>query len=125
MLDFQKQVPLDITLDTTIDRRRALKALVGIVLGSSAGCDQDPNPERGIDEILEVQPHHATRIMIVYRDRNGETYTRSTHHSNTFTDKNVSLHPSDFLTGRYPYGKFDAEKYIQFQKLQNTPRGTE
>lgn len=115
----KQQVPFD----NSIDRRTALTALAGIGLSILAGYDQNPNPRLGIDEILEVKPHHATRIIIVYRDSNGEIYEDSTHHSATVKDKNVSLHPSDFLDGLYPYGKFDAVKYKEFRTTQNKPGG--
>ena len=68
----------------------------------------ETGPKRlGMAKIIAVEPHHMTRVLVVYKDRNGLYYGTSVHQSNTISDGGVTINPQDYLflyDGTRPYG---------------------
>ena len=83
----------------------------------------DCNEKRlGPEKIISVHKHHATRIFITYKDRNGQTYKKTIHQSDKFRCGDIVIDPHDFLEiygGEMTYGPFDAGKYAEYRKIKN------
>lgn len=59
----------------------------------------ESHPKLGIEKIIAVEPHHATRVLVVYKDKNGRYYTDTIHQSNSITDGTITINPHDYLAG--------------------------
>lgn len=80
---------------------------------SFAGCNDGPR-QLGIAKIIAVTPHHATRVVVIHKDKNGFYYADSIHHLSTVSDGTTTIHPHDYLDGRKPYGPLpECEKEYQ------------
>ena len=87
--------------------------LIIVGLAIISGCECAPDRRLGPEEIISIEPHHATRIFIKYRDKNGQIYTETIHQSNKFKCKNTVIDPHDYLRlygGSKPYGTFEEPK---------------
>lgn len=56
-------------------------------------------------DILEVQPHHATRAIVLILYDDGTIRKVSYHHSETLVIGNKQVHVSEYISGKKPYGK--------------------
>lgn len=90
------------------------------------GCEKT-GPERlGIKKIIAVEPHHATRVVVVFKDHNGLYYSESIHHSGSFSDGKITINPSDYLSGQKHYGALPNcnEDYKEYKrKIYNNGGG--
>jgi hypothetical protein len=94
-------------------------AILAVIL-AILGCEQYPK-RLGPEEIISVDPHHATRIFIKYRDKNGQIYIDTIHQSNKFSCGDVTIDPHDYLGlygGSMPYGAFNADEYKAYKKCK-------
>lgn len=55
-------------------------------------------------KVLEVEPHHATRVMVKYVSTCNDTIWSSEHQSATIKAENITFDISDFLNGKRKYG---------------------
>ncbi|MDO8260377.1 MAG: hypothetical protein Q7T50_02660 [Candidatus Magasanikbacteria bacterium] len=70
------------------------------------GCNEYPN-RLGIEKIIAVEEHHATRIFVIYKDKNGSYYSDTIHQATTVTDGATTINPHDYLSlygGKKSYG---------------------
>ena len=57
----------------------------------------------GIDKLIAVEDFHATRYLIIFKDKNGCFYSESIHHSHTYSDGEFTVGmstPRGVLPGR-------------------------
>ena len=97
-----------------VKRRKTMKRLIGIfmfvlvLLMAFVLTSYDESPKKlGIEKIIAIEPHHATRIFVIYKDKNGLYYSDTIHQSNTVTDGTTTINPHDYLSlygGKKPYG---------------------
>lgn len=98
------------------------KLFFGMTIGLNSlvlnSCNEIPE-KMGPKDIISVEPYHATRIKIIYLDRNGNIYTKTLHHLNEFESEEGIIDPQDYLVfygGKMDYGKFDSTKYAEYKK---------
>ena len=93
-----------------------------LLLALLSDCKEGPK-KMGIEKIIAVEPHHATRITVVYKDKNGMYYRTSLHQSRIITDGFITINPHDYLIGygdKKTYGpiKGQDKEYLKF-KIDN------
>lgn len=94
----------------------AIFLFLGLFVFLSCG---EAKPERlGIEKIIAVEPHHATRVIVIFKDHNGLYYSESIHHSGSFSDGKVTINPSDYLSDKKHYGPLPNcdEDYKEYKK---------
>jgi hypothetical protein len=102
--------------------------LVVLMAFMLASCDECPK-RLGIEKIIAVEPHHATRIFVIYKDKNGLYYRDTIHQSNIVTGGTTVINPHDYLSlydGKKPYGPLpncekEYKEYQDYIAHQRTP----
>lgn len=59
-------------------------------------------------KVLEVQPHHATRIFVTYISKCNDTIISTEHCSGRIVADNITFNVSDYLNGKLKYGKISS-----------------
>lgn len=54
--------------------------------------------------VLNVSPHHSTRVFVTYISQCGDTITSTEHCSVTIKAENTTFDVSDYLNGKLKYG---------------------
>jgi hypothetical protein len=84
--------------------KKIIGSLVLLVIAVFAGCNDGSQKRLGMEKIVTVEPQHATRVIVVYKDKNGLYYEISLHHAFTEDDGYVKIDPREYLDGKKPYG---------------------
>ena len=105
-------------------RRHIFTAVILAMAICLNSCSHSPR-RLGIDYIVAVLPQHATRVIVVYRDKNGLMYDESLHQSNTETDGKIIVNPQDYLSlygGKKDYGPMPGYEveYQEYLKTKHT-----
>lgn len=61
--------------------------------------------------VLNVSPHHATRVYVTYTSKCGDTITATEHCSTTIKADNITFGVSDYLDGKLQYGDVDTTNH--------------
>lgn len=85
--------------------------LAGIILATLA-CD---NQQWKTMEIIAVEKYHATRVWVVYKDREGKCRRESLFQSDTVNCFGTVVFAEDYLSGRKPFGPI-AGKEKEYRK---------
>lgn len=98
--------------------------LVAFVIFVLVGCNE--TNRLGMEKIIAVEEHHATRVFIIYKDKNGSYYNATIHQSNTVTDGITTINPHDYLSlygGKRPYGPIPGceKEYQNYVTNKHTP----
>lgn len=54
--------------------------------------------------VLNVSPHHATRVFVTYISKCGDTITSTVHCSGKVEAENITFDVRDYLDGKLKYG---------------------
>lgn len=60
--------------------------------------------------VLNVSPHHDTRVFVTYISKCGDTIVSTVHCSAVVKADNITFSVSDYLDGRLKYGDVDTTK---------------
>lgn len=69
-------------------------------------CENKPNKHscNGKLKVIDVQPHHATRVFVTYINSCGDTLIETEHCSATIKADNITFDVRDYLDGKLQYG---------------------
>lgn len=91
--------------------------LLGLILVIFA-CD---NGQWKTTEIIAVEKYHATRVWVIYKDRDGKCRKESLFQSDTVNCFGTVVCAEEYLSGRKGYGSVagqekEYQKYLQQKK---------
>ena len=66
-------------------------------------------------KVIAVEPYHATRVWIIYKDSDEKYRKESLFQADTINVCGAIIYADDYLCGRKPYGPIDGQKK-EYQK---------
>jgi hypothetical protein len=80
----------------------------------ASACGQESRCQNA--EIIAVEPYHATRVWVVYKDPDGRYHRESLFQTDSITACGVTVRAEDYLSGHNAYGAVPSQEreYLKY-----------